>query len=166
MRVGILGSGLMGGKLGTLFARVGHEVVFSYARRREKLRKLAKDAKGKAREGTPREAVQDADALLLAVHWSRIDDALSEAGDLTGKMIVSCSLPMNADDTGPVVAHASSGADISRVQARPSAGNSRRTRSSSLAKACLIWREPKPSCSGGLAGGPPDSRQRRITRRA
>lgn len=41
MRVGILGSGLMGGKLGTLFARAGHEVVFSYARSREKLRKLA-----------------------------------------------------------------------------------------------------------------------------
>jgi predicted dinucleotide-binding enzyme len=31
MRVGILGSGLMGRKLGTLFARAGHEVVFSYA---------------------------------------------------------------------------------------------------------------------------------------
>jgi len=30
MRVGILGPGLMGGKLGTLFARAGHEVVFSY----------------------------------------------------------------------------------------------------------------------------------------
>ena len=30
MRVGILGSGLMGGKLGTIFARAGHEVVFSY----------------------------------------------------------------------------------------------------------------------------------------
>ncbi len=29
MRVGILGSRLMGGKLGTLFARAGHEVVFS-----------------------------------------------------------------------------------------------------------------------------------------
>jgi hypothetical protein len=29
MRVGIRGSGLMGGKLGTIFARAGHEVVFS-----------------------------------------------------------------------------------------------------------------------------------------
>ncbi len=29
MQVGILGSGLMGGKLGTLFARAGHDVVFS-----------------------------------------------------------------------------------------------------------------------------------------
>jgi hypothetical protein len=32
MRVGIFRSGLMGGKLWTLFARVGHDVVFSYAR--------------------------------------------------------------------------------------------------------------------------------------
>jgi predicted dinucleotide-binding enzyme len=44
MRVGILGSGLMGGKLGTLFARAGHDVVFSYARSRKKLKDLARDA--------------------------------------------------------------------------------------------------------------------------
>src|SRR5256885_518414 len=29
MRIGILGSGLMGGKLGTIFARAGPEVLFS-----------------------------------------------------------------------------------------------------------------------------------------
>jgi len=44
MRIGILGSGLMGAKLGTLFARAGHEVVFSYAHSMEKLKRLAKDA--------------------------------------------------------------------------------------------------------------------------
>src|SRR6266567_2257592 len=111
MRVGILGSGLMGGKLGILFARARHEVVFSYARRMEKLKRLANEAKGNARAGTPREAAQDADVLLLAVHWSRIDDVLSQAGDLSGKRIVSCSLPMNADDTDLVIAHTSSGAE-------------------------------------------------------
>ncbi len=111
MRVGILGSGLMGGKLGTLFARAGHEVVFSYARSEEKLKRLAQDAQGNARAGTPREAARDADALLLAVHWSRVDDALEQAGDLSGKVIVSCSLPMNDDDTGLVVAHTSSGVE-------------------------------------------------------
>src|SRR6266446_5345166 len=111
MRVGILGSGLMGGKLGTLFARAGHEVVFSYARSEQKLEKLARDAKGKARAGTPREAAQEADAVLLAVHWSRVDDVLRQAGDVSGKVIVSCSLPMNADDTDLVIAHTSSGAE-------------------------------------------------------
>ena len=111
MRIGILGSGLMGGKLGTIFARAGHEVVFSYSRSKEKLNKLARDTRGKARAGTPAEAAQHADALLLAVHWSRVDDVLKQAGDLSGKVIVSCSLPMNADDTDLVVAHTSSGAE-------------------------------------------------------
>src|ERR1700720_1350350 len=86
MRIGILGSGLMGGKLGTLFARAGHEVVFSYARSTEKLNRLPKDAGEKARAGTVRGAVQGADALLVAVHWLRIDDVLKQAGDLPGKV--------------------------------------------------------------------------------
>jgi len=111
MRIGILGSGLMGGKLGTIFARAGHEVVFSYARSAQKLKRLARQAKGNARSGTPREAAKDADAVLLAVHWSRMDDVLDHAGDLIGKVVVSCSLPMNADDTALVVAHTSSGAE-------------------------------------------------------
>jgi predicted dinucleotide-binding enzyme len=94
MRVGILGSGLMGGKLGTLFARAGHEVVFSYSRRPEKLKRLARNAGGNARAGTPGEAAQEADAVLLAVHWLQIDDVLKESGDLSGKVIVTCCLPI------------------------------------------------------------------------
>ncbi|HXM39071.1 MAG TPA: NAD(P)-binding domain-containing protein [Gemmatimonadales bacterium] len=111
MRIGILGSGLMGGKLGTIWARAGHDVVFSYARSERKLQRLAREAKGKAKAGTPGEAASDADALLLAVHWSRVDDVLKQAGDVSGKVIVSCSLPMNADDTDLVIAHTSSGAE-------------------------------------------------------
>jgi 8-hydroxy-5-deazaflavin:NADPH oxidoreductase len=111
MRVGILGSGLMGGKLGTLFARAGHKVVFSYARSDGKLKKLAREAGKNARAGTPREAAEQADALLLGVHWSRIDDVLGLAGDVSGKVIITCSLPMNANDTGLVIAHTSSGAE-------------------------------------------------------
>jgi 8-hydroxy-5-deazaflavin:NADPH oxidoreductase len=111
MRVGTLGSGLMGAKLGTLFARAGHEVVFSYARSAQKLERLAREAMGKARAGTPREAAQEADALLLAVHWSRVGDVLKQTGDLSGKLIVTCSLPMNDDNTKLIVAHTSSGAE-------------------------------------------------------
>ncbi len=111
MRVGILGSGLMGGKLGTIFARAGHEVVFSYSRSEKKLTALAREAGANARAGTPSEATRDADAILLGVHWSRVDDVLSQAGDLSGKVIVTCSLPMNDGDTALVVAHTSSGAE-------------------------------------------------------
>ena len=111
MLIGILGSGLIGGKLGTLFARAGHEVVFSYARRERKLKRLARQSKCNARAGTPREAAQASDALLLAVHWSRIDDVLNQTGDLSGKVIITCSLPMNDDNTELVIAHAASGAE-------------------------------------------------------
>jgi len=111
MRIGILGSGLMGAKLGTIFARAGHEVVFSYSHSERKLKRLAREAKGQARAGTPREAVLDSDALLLAVHWSRVPDVLKQAGDLTGKVLITCSLPMNADDTRLVIARTSSGAE-------------------------------------------------------
>jgi predicted dinucleotide-binding enzyme len=111
MRVGVLGSGLMGAKLGTIFARAGHEVVFSYARSEAKLRRLARDAGANARVGTPAEAAREADAVLLAVHWSRVDDVLRQCGDLAGKVIVSCSLPMNDDNTELVIAHTSSGAE-------------------------------------------------------
>jgi len=111
MRVGILGSGLMGGKLGTIFARAGHEVVFSYARSGKKLDKLARAAGAGARAGTPREAAAGANALLLAVHWLRFDDVLGQAGDLAGKIVISCSLPMNEENTELVVGRSSSAAE-------------------------------------------------------
>ena len=101
----------MGGKLGTIFARAGHEVVFSYSHSKSKLERLARDSGGQARAGSPAQAARDADALLLAVHWSRVDDVLKKAGDLSGKVIVTCSLPMNDEDTDLVIAHRSSGAE-------------------------------------------------------
>ena len=111
MRIGILGSGLMGGKLGTIFARAGHEVVFSYARTPQKLKRLARAAGKTARAGTPAEAANGADAVLLAVHWSRVDDVLEQAGNLTGTVVITCSLPMDTEDSRLVVAHTSSGAE-------------------------------------------------------
>jgi len=111
MRIGILGSGLMGGKLGTIFARAGHDVVFSYARSEQKLKRLARAAGKRARAGTPADAARESDVLLLAVHWSRVNDVVKRAGNLRGKIVVSCSLPMSTDDTGLVLAHTTSGAE-------------------------------------------------------
>jgi 8-hydroxy-5-deazaflavin:NADPH oxidoreductase len=110
VKLGILGSGLMGSKLGTLFARAGHDVIFSYSRSQAKLERLARDSGANARAGTVHQAAQ-AEALLLAVHWSQLDDVLSQAGALSGKVIVSCSLPMNDTNTELVIAHTSSGAE-------------------------------------------------------
>ena len=101
----------MGGKLGTIFARAGHEVIFSYARTEKKLSKLAREAGPHATAGSPADAVRTAEAVLFAVHWSRVDDVLEQAGDLSGQVVVTCALPMSADDTNLVVAQTSSGAE-------------------------------------------------------
>lgn len=103
MRIGILGSCLMGSKLGTIFARAGHDVIFSYSHDPAKLEKLARGAGNGAQAASPREAAEKADALLLAVHWSRVDDVLGQAGGLPGKLLITCSLPMSKDDSHLVV---------------------------------------------------------------
>jgi predicted dinucleotide-binding enzyme len=50
------------------------------------------------------------DAILLAVHWPRIDEVLKQAGDLSRKVIITCLLPMDAGNTKLIVANATSGA--------------------------------------------------------
>lgn len=109
----------MGGKLGTLFGRAGH--AFNCARNNDKVKKLAREAQGNARADTPREAAHEADSVLLAVHWSRMGDVLHQAGDLSGQVFVTWSLPEDADNTDLVLAHTSSGAEalaqkVPRVQ--------------------------------------------------
>jgi hypothetical protein len=79
---------------------------------------LCDEALGHARAGTPREAALHADALLLGVHWSCVDAVLKQAGDLSGKVIVTCSLAMNANDTALAVAHTWSGAETLAKKAR------------------------------------------------
>jgi predicted dinucleotide-binding enzyme len=41
-----------------------------------------------------------------------VNDVLKQAGNLKSKVVVSCSLPMNAKDTALAVAHTSSGAEV------------------------------------------------------
>jgi predicted dinucleotide-binding enzyme len=106
----------MGGTLGTLLTRAGHEVIFSYARSRKKLDQLAQDAGGGARSATPAEAVAQADAVLLAVHWSRVDDVLAQTGSLAGRTLITCSLPMDADDSRLVLGFTTSGAEALAVR--------------------------------------------------
>ena len=102
---------MMGGKLGTIFAWAGHEVVFSYSHSQKKLERLARDAGGNARAGTPSEAAQGGDALLLAVHWSRTEDVLNQTGDLSDKVVLTCCLPMDSGNTKLISGTTTSGAE-------------------------------------------------------
>ncbi|SHM65785.1 NADPH-dependent F420 reductase [Roseibium suaedae] len=109
MKIGILGSGLMGGKLGRLWAGCGHDVTFAYSRSTSKLERLAREAG--AAHGSVADAVEDADALLLAVHWSRVEDVLAKAGDLSGAVVLNCCVPLDLSNTDLVVGTTTSGAE-------------------------------------------------------
>jgi hypothetical protein len=153
MRIGILGAGLMGGKLGTIFARAGHDVVFSYSRDPEKLQTLAKDAGRHATAGTPAAAAAGADAVILAVHWTRVDDVLAQAGRLAGKTVVTCTLPMSKDDSRLVLGFSTSGAEAlaprcrRRAWCRPSAR--RRVKCCSRCSRNASAERDQPSCCAG-----------------
>jgi 8-hydroxy-5-deazaflavin:NADPH oxidoreductase len=112
VRIGIIGAGNMGGALGALWAAAGHAVTFSYSRDRAKLERLAQALGHGARAGTPAEAVETADVVLLATHFNRVDDAVAQAGPgLLGRVLVDCTNPMTEDDSGLAVGHTTSGGE-------------------------------------------------------
>jgi predicted dinucleotide-binding enzyme len=88
VRIGIIGAGNIGGNAGILFARAGHEVLFSFSRDRQKLEALAREAGPRGRAGTPAEATAFGEVVVLSVPWRLVDAALAEAGRLDGKILI------------------------------------------------------------------------------
>src|SRR5262245_11265638 len=64
MKIGIIGTGEIGGTLAKLWTQAGHEVLIS-SRHPEKLQNLAKSLGPKAKVGTPREAAVFGDVVLV-----------------------------------------------------------------------------------------------------
>jgi 8-hydroxy-5-deazaflavin:NADPH oxidoreductase len=86
MRIGIIGAGRIGGHAARLFAQAGHEVVVSFSRDPARLQALADDIAG--RVGSPREAAEFGEVVLLSVPWPLVDDVLAEAGSLDGRIVI------------------------------------------------------------------------------
>lgn len=101
MKISVIGSGGIGGTVGTLWAKAGHEVLFS-SRNPEKLSLLVAEAGSTARAGTIAEAASFADVIFLAVYYWTTDDALAAAGSLDGKIIIDATNPYNRTDAGQI----------------------------------------------------------------
>jgi len=87
MRVGVVGSGRIGGNAGTQLAKAGHEVMFSFSRDPQSLDALARGAPD-ATTGSPEQAVSFGDAVIFAVPWGVIDEAVEVAGSLEGQVVI------------------------------------------------------------------------------
>jgi predicted dinucleotide-binding enzyme len=88
MRVGVIGAGNIGGNCARQAVRAGHGVVLSFGRDPAKLQILAAELGEGASVASAREAVQLGDVAILAVPWGVIPDALEQAGDLSGKLVI------------------------------------------------------------------------------
>jgi predicted dinucleotide-binding enzyme len=97
VRIGIIGSGRIGGNAGKLFAKAGHEVMFSFSRDPEKLEALAAEAGNGARAGAPREAAEFGEVVMLSVPWALVDEALEAVGSLEGKILIDTTNQFTRD---------------------------------------------------------------------
>ena len=128
MKIGIVGSGRIGGAVGTLWSRAGHQVLFS-SRHPESLDSLVDHAGSTASRGTVAEAARFGDVVLISVPFKALR-ALGQslAPLLRGKVVLETGNPYPDRDgdiaravinsgrgTGPYVAEWFPGARIVRA---------------------------------------------------
>ena len=94
MKIGIIGSGNIGGTLARLWARAGHDVMVSNSRGPASLRDFA--AETGVRAGTVDEAARFGDVVLLATPW-RSPEALPSPGAVVGKVVIDAMNPYTAE---------------------------------------------------------------------
>jgi predicted dinucleotide-binding enzyme len=121
LKIGIIGSGRIGGTLGGIWTRAGHEVMFS-SLDIEQDRALAAKVGGAARAGTPREAVAFGEVLLLAVPWRAFPEVSKElASAMRGKIVIDASNPIVGRDGDVAVAAREKGAGLAAAEYFPGA---------------------------------------------
>jgi 8-hydroxy-5-deazaflavin:NADPH oxidoreductase len=99
MKIGVIGSGRIGGNCARQAVKAGHEVMLSFSRDQAKLEELAAELGDAASTGSPGEAAAFGEAVVLSVPWGLIDDAVAQAGDLTGKIVIDTT---NQFGSGPM----------------------------------------------------------------
>ena len=98
LRIGVIGSGNVGGTVGTLWVKAGHEVMFS-SLDIEHDRKLAASVGPGARAGTPREAAAFGEVLFFAVPYSALPGLGRDlASEIKGKIVLDASNPIPRRD--------------------------------------------------------------------
>lgn len=105
LKIGIIGSGRVGGTLGAAWHKAGHEVLFSSLDLEQDKALAAKLGSG-ARAGTPRDAAAFGEVLLVSVPYSAMPQLGKDLGDLIkGKVVIDTSNPIASRD-GEIVASA------------------------------------------------------------
>ena len=98
IRIGIIGTGRIGGALARHWVEAGHEVLMS-SRNPHELVPLAEELGPRARAGTPREAAAFGDVVLVSVPYAAVPQIGRDfADELRGKIVLDTSNPVESRD--------------------------------------------------------------------
>jgi predicted dinucleotide-binding enzyme len=93
MKIGIVGSGRVGGGIGSVWVKVGHEVMFS-SRHIEHDKALAAKLGANAHAGTPREAAAFGEVVMISVPYGALPEVGKDlAALIKGKIVIDTCNP-------------------------------------------------------------------------
>jgi len=119
LRIGIIGSGRIGGTLGALWAQAGHEVFFS-SRHPEELKGLVAGLGPAARAGMPREAAEFGEVVLISVPYHAVPQVGRDfASELAGKVVLETGNPYPSRDGEMAVAARAKGMGLASAEYLP-----------------------------------------------
>ncbi|MCF3946358.1 NAD(P)-binding domain-containing protein [Acidiphilium sp. AL] len=110
MRIAIIGAGNVGAALGNGWLKRRHDVRFGVrAPADPKYRDLPAN-----RLATPAEAAASAAAVVLATPWPATEAAIRDLGDLSGRIVIDCTNPleMTAEGLRLALGHDRSGGEL------------------------------------------------------
>lgn len=121
LKIGIVGSGRVGGTLGELWLGAGHEVMFS-SLDLEHDKALAAKLGGKARAGTSKEAAAFGDVVFIAVPYGALPQVGKDlAGELRGKVVLDACNPFPNRDGEIAIWAREKGAGLASAELLPGA---------------------------------------------
>lgn len=98
LKIGIIGTGKIGGALAEHWARAGHELVIS-SRHPDQLRPLAEKLGPRVRAGTPQEAAAFGEVILISVPYGALPQVGRDyAKEMTGKIVLETGNPFSHRD--------------------------------------------------------------------
>jgi 8-hydroxy-5-deazaflavin:NADPH oxidoreductase len=110
MKIGIIGSGVVGQQLGLGLIKLGHEVKLG-TREVTKLNEWKQKAGGKALAGSNEDAAKFGELIVLATNWAGTENAINLAGksNFKGKIVMDVTNPLDFSKGSPPQIDASPG---------------------------------------------------------
>jgi predicted dinucleotide-binding enzyme len=116
LKIGIIGTGRIGGALARHWVAAGHEVFMS-SRHPEELEPLAKELGPRARVGTPQQAAAFGSVVLVSVPYGAMPQLGADlAAELAGKVIIDTSNPVTNRDGAEAAEWQRKGAGVSTAE--------------------------------------------------